>query len=106
MARQDFIPIILRPHTDHPFKWMLFIPPNEVNEVWAVVARATALGDLGTAAKVAPNDGDAAQLICIYTEDFTDLEDIERVLRKLKDLGLFNPRGRPIYYKAGRSIHE
>jgi len=81
---------------------MLFVPSLDVNDVWAVVARATVVGDLGIAAKVAPTDGDNSRnehLICIYTEDFSNIEDVKRVVAKLKDLGCITTRGRAIYYK-------
>ncbi len=82
---------------------MIFCNPAEVNDVWSVVARATANNDLGIAAKVAPDDGQdrKERLICIYTEDFSDMEDVSRVVRKLKDLGVIDSREKPIYYKCG-----
>lgn len=86
---------------------MLFIPPIEVNEVWAIVAKATANNELGIAAKVAPRpegeDRRQDRLICIYTADFRDLEDVGRVVQKLRELKLVEARGRPIYYKPGES---
>ncbi|KAH8661662.1 hypothetical protein BGZ60DRAFT_413637 [Tricladium varicosporioides] len=83
-------------------KWMLFCPPNEINSVWEVVARAVANNELGSAAKVAPDDGNdrKPRLICIYTKDFSDMEDVTRVLVKLKDLGVVDNRGKNIYYKC------
>jgi hypothetical protein len=85
----------------------MFCPSNEVNTVWSVVARHTAEGDLGIAAKVAPdaNDGNA-RLICVYTENFNDMEDVTRVIRKMKDLGLVSSRERPIYYKCGKPCYQ
>ena len=87
-------------------QWLIFCQANEVNDVWSVAARATINNELGHAAKVSPDDGDArrARVICIYTNDFTDLDDIARVVRKLKDLGLVDTRGKPIWYKCGQSI--
>ncbi|MCJ1388975.1 hypothetical protein MMC18_001827 [Xylographa bjoerkii] len=76
-------------------KWMLFPTAADVNRVWGVVARATAAGELGGAAKVATEDGQGervGRLICIYTEDFSDKEDVKRVLLKLVELGLANRR--------------
>jgi len=80
---------------------MLFCNPSEVNEVWAVVARATCNNELGTVAKVAPDNGEPGKvrLICIYTKDFNDLGDVERVVRKMRNLGLVTTSGKPIYYK-------
>jgi hypothetical protein len=71
-----------------------------------MVARATASNELGIAAKVAPASYDNRQprLICVYTKDFTDMNDVTRVLSKLQDIGLVSMRGRPIYYKCGESL--
>ena len=84
---------------------MIFCPPAEVNEVWEIVARATARNELGIAAKVAPKPDDEDprkdRLICIYTTDFRDMDDVGRVLRKLRELRLVEAKGRLIYYKPG-----
>ncbi|KAL8673546.1 MAG: hypothetical protein Q9168_002035 [Polycauliona sp. 1 TL-2023] len=88
-------------------KWMLFPYPEDVNRQWAIVAEATANRELGIAAKVAPDDnkGDRVpRLICVYTKDFSDLDDVKRVLGRLVELGLVKKKGgadnRGIYYKA------
>jgi hypothetical protein len=83
---------------------MIFCHREEINAVWAVVSRGTANNELGIAAKVAPDAGDdrQARLICVYTKDFTDMKDVSRVVHKLKNLGLVETKGRPIYYKCGR----
>lgn len=58
---------------------MLFPGPNSVDAVWNKIARATHAGELGEAAKIATKDNSArAQVICIYTHNFTDLEDVKR----------------------------
>ncbi|KAJ4388162.1 hypothetical protein N0V93_008769 [Gnomoniopsis smithogilvyi] len=86
-------------------KWMLFIEPAYVNDVWATVARATVKNELGIAAKVAPREERGSKkerLICIYTYDFSDKDDVGRVLARMKQLDLVRtgPGRRPIYYKA------
>lgn len=86
-------------------KWMLFPSTNDVDDVWAVVARATAANELGVSAKVAPKDDDegvqgSARLICVYTRDFKDKDDVARVLSRLRELELVRVNGRPIYYKC------
>lgn len=91
-------------------KWMLFPPPDRVNEMWALVANAVAKEELGHAAKVAANDGsgdDNARLICVYTENFADKDDVKRVLETLVGLGLVSNSGdkRAIYYKADCFTH-
>ncbi|KAF4955781.1 hypothetical protein FSARC_11761 [Fusarium sarcochroum] len=88
-------------------KWMLFCSPAEVNDVWEIIAKATANNELGIAAKVAPRpvdeDSRKDRLICVYTSDFADKADVGRVLQKLRELRLVEIRGRPIYYKPGES---
>ncbi|RDW68020.1 hypothetical protein BP6252_09416 [Coleophoma cylindrospora] len=84
-------------------KWMLFVDPEDVNAVWRVVAKAVADNELGAMAKVAPADSEKtreARLICIYTYNFQDKEDVEKILRKMKSLGLIETKGKPIYYKC------
>ncbi|OAA73663.1 Translation Initiation factor eIF- 4e-like domain protein [Cordyceps fumosorosea ARSEF 2679] len=84
-------------------KWMLFCDVLEVNEVWDIVAKATASNELGIAAKVAPraeqDDRRKERLICVYTQDFLDKVDIGRVVKRLKQLGLTDSKTRRIYYK-------
>ncbi|KAL8735630.1 MAG: hypothetical protein Q9166_000799 [cf. Caloplaca sp. 2 TL-2023] len=85
-------------------KWMLFPYPEDVNRHWAVVAEATVNRELGTAAKVAPDNrkGDRVpRLICVYTKDFSDVDDVKRVLERLIELGLVKKKAEQgIYYKA------
>lgn len=87
---------------------MLFCSAQEVNDVWATVAHATAANELGIAAKVAPKplDGDSRRerLVCIYTADFKDKADVGRVLQKLRELKLVENRTRAIYYKPGQFL--
>ncbi|POR36480.1 Uncharacterized protein TPAR_03325 [Tolypocladium paradoxum] len=84
-------------------KWLLFCPPAEVNEMWGLVAKATANNELGIAAKVAPRspleDRRKDRLICVYTADFKDKADVGRVLQRLRELRLVEAKGRLVYYK-------
>jgi hypothetical protein len=90
-------------------KWMLFPSVEHVDDVWAAVAGATVKGKLGIVAKVATNtSAPGGLLICVYTKDFADREDIRRVLVALIDMGLVSKgeRGsRPIYYKCDAYTH-
>lgn len=91
---------------------MLFPSPADVNRVWRLVAEAVVDGRLGDTAKVAPADPpnpfvpapkkQTSRLICVYTKDFSDLEDVKRVLGELIELGLAprNASDGAIYYKA------
>ncbi|KAI0880948.1 DUF1917-domain-containing protein [Annulohypoxylon maeteangense] len=83
-------------------KWMLFCNTFEVNEIWKIIAKATINNELGIGAKVAPRqttDKRTERLICVYTADFSDTQDVKRVAEKLKKLGLVQAHDRPLYYK-------
>lgn len=82
-------------------KWMLFPSVNNVDSIWKTVVTAMDKGKLGDAAKVATDDGSGdVRLICVYTRDFSDKEDVKRVLKTLVETGLVNEESRPIYYKC------
>lgn len=74
-------------------KWMLFIPAEQVDQWWDRVKEATEGGILGIGAKVAtgrPNPratSSETRLICAYTRDWHDRDDVRRVLGALRDLG-------------------
>ncbi|KAF3046757.1 hypothetical protein E8E11_005854 [Didymella keratinophila] len=80
-------------------KWMLFPMEPEVNRTWKTVVEAVITDRLGPTAKVASDEGKDERLICVYTKDFRDKDDILRVLRELEDLGLLG-QDRSIYYKS------
>ena len=90
---------------------MLFPAVEDVDYVWSQIAKGTAEAELGVAAKVAAageeeeTDGGRRRLICVYTKDFGDREDVKRVLVGLKRMGLLRGEdggeGRGIYYKCG-----
>ncbi|KAF1919379.1 hypothetical protein BDU57DRAFT_585560 [Ampelomyces quisqualis] len=81
-------------------KWMLFPKLEEVNGVWSKVVEGVINNHLGPTAKVAPDEGKPGdRLICIYTKDYRDEEDVLRVLQELEMMGLL-PSGRSIYYKS------
>lgn len=55
------------------------------------------MAKVATECKAGSND----RLICIYTEDFTDVVDVRKQLETMADLHLVQRQGgRPIYYKA------
>ncbi|KAH6844891.1 hypothetical protein B0I37DRAFT_170661 [Chaetomium sp. MPI-CAGE-AT-0009] len=82
-------------------KWMLFPESEHVDEVWAKIATATANNELGIAAKVEPRvQAKKDRLVCVYTSDFRDKDDVARVLNRMRELELVRPSGRQIYYKS------
>lgn len=87
---------------------MIFCDPNDVDVVWGTVARATANGELGIAAKVAPCPPEAIpgreRLICVYTRDFRDRQDVGRVIQRLRELRLVETTNKRLYYKPGMPL--
>jgi len=81
------------PPTDRTGKWLLFVPFSEVDEVWCRIRQATESGLLGEASKVStarpnPNARDPSmKVVCIYTCDHEDEEDVMRVREELRRLG-------------------
>ncbi|KAJ5154492.1 Protein of unknown function DUF1917 [Penicillium coprophilum] len=89
-------------------KWMLFPTVDRVDEFWEIVVRAMEKGELGDAAKVATDDGSGSgqsRLICVYTPDFGDVEDVKRVVSRLVDIGLVGKGPRGVYYKSDAFTH-
>ncbi|KAK2613118.1 hypothetical protein N8I77_000047 [Diaporthe amygdali] len=85
-------------------KWIIFPSPEHCNDVWAKVAHATASGELGIAAKISPREEpDRHRLVCVYTRDFNDTDDVARVLKRLKELDLV--RQKQICYKTDAFAH-
>ena len=61
---------------------MLFVKLEDLRGAWEKVVDGTINNRLGPVAKVATDAGTQAdRLICIYTKDFRDTQDVLRVLR-------------------------
>jgi hypothetical protein len=90
--------------TEKSGKWLVFVPVSQVDEVWTKIREATEDGRLGESAKVAtskpnPNASDLSKkVICVYTYDWTDEEDVQRIRDELRALGIVSK----IPYKTDR----
>lgn len=75
-------------------KWLWFPPLCLLDTSWESVRTATHDGLLGYRSKAATlintrsGSDDTRRPICIYTNDWRDLEDVERILAALRDLGI------------------
>ena len=83
---------------------MLFPTLDDVPRYWYKVAEATADNRLGIGAKISTglDDDRKERLICVYTKDFSDMDDIRRVLQTLVGL---DSRGRPRTILQVRRLH-
>jgi hypothetical protein len=79
--------------TENCGKWLLFSPIAEIDAAWKVIKTATENGVLGSSSKVAtakpnPNATDNdTKVICVYTYDCFDMEDVMRIREELRNLG-------------------
>lgn len=93
--------------TERCGKWLLFVPVAEVDSAWAKIQVATEEGRLGSSAKVAtsrPNrnaKNPNKRVICVYTYDWTDVEDVRRIREELRRLGFTTK----IPYKADEDTY-
>ncbi|KAJ5652043.1 hypothetical protein N7507_009469 [Penicillium longicatenatum] len=84
-------------------KWMLFPSVGDVDSTWKTLVTALDNGTIHADAKVAADDESGSgqsRLICVFTQDFEDKEDVKEVLLNMKAQGLFEPSKGPIFYKC------
>ena len=78
-------------------KWLIYSSPKSVNNVWKTVAAAYISNELGINIKVSASSqaGSGEHVICVYTRNYLDVADVERVREKLRSLGFT----RRLFYK-------
>ncbi|TKA80483.1 hypothetical protein B0A55_02312 [Friedmanniomyces simplex] len=82
-------------------KWILFPSEADVARVWRLVAEATSQGKLGHTSKVATHEPlESYRVICVYTYNFADTDEVRNVLNGLLNLDLVSRDGKAIYYKC------
>jgi len=92
------------PHSENGGKWLIFVPIERIDKVWFKIKFATEEGRLGEISKVAttkdnPNAANSnIKVICVYTYDWMDEEDVMRIRHELRQLGII----RKIPYKADK----
>lgn len=81
-------------HSERAGKWLIFIPIKDLDDTWERIRIATENGYLGASSKTAtakPNQNAVTQnqkVICVYTYDWTDRQDVMRIRDKLRQLGI------------------
>ena len=70
-------------------KWLVFRPRDQIDDVWVMIEDGTRKELLGIASKVSTlQQGKMRHVICVYTYNYLDEEDVFRVREKLRDLGI------------------
>lgn len=92
-------------------KWLIFDEPDIIDEYWKVISKDLQLGNLGPSVKVASakininaND-DSTRVICVYTEDFSYKEYVERIKDRIRSLGINNKLIYKLYENVGLYSH-
>lgn len=76
-------------------KWLIFVKVAKIDHWWEQIHQATQEGRLGIYSRVstqrrfeAYRSKDRSYLICVYTQNAQDKEDVYRVRRALWDMGI------------------
>ena len=89
-------------------KWLIFIKFTNVDMVWEKIKTATEKGLLGESAKVSTAaihpfaSKPDLKVICVYTYDYTDKDDVMTIRDELRKLGVINK----IPYKTDSATHQ
>jgi hypothetical protein len=68
-------------------KWLIYVQKEDADSIWDRIARATAHGKLGCGSKISPVGyiQQPTTVICVYVKDSTDKQEVQRVLKVLRD---------------------
>jgi hypothetical protein len=81
-------------------KWMLFIHPAKVNQVWNKIKIGIKDAELSSSKVTTSNPKKSAlHAIMVYTKDYTDINDVVRVLDYLEKSDI-KPKNKNIRYKT------
>jgi hypothetical protein len=89
-------------------KWLVFITKENIDTVWRKIKEATENGFLGDYSKVSAgkenpfNEDKNKFVICVYTYDSTDVEDVKQIRARLRTLGITFK----IRYKTDKATRE
>ncbi|MDP3698474.1 MAG: DUF1917 domain-containing protein [Nanoarchaeota archaeon] len=95
--------------TKNSGKWLVFTYTKDLDKTWQKITKATEKGELGIAAKSAtsksnPNaSNEDTRVICVYTYDSEDKNDVARIAWRLYELEI-NPR--VLNYKKDNATFE
>ncbi|KAG7442344.1 uncharacterized protein BT62DRAFT_922752 [Guyanagaster necrorhizus] len=74
-------------------KWLLFSDSTALGELWENVVRLVCLTRRKGCVKVSPNKGYDRYVICVYVDDYTDLDDVNDLRDSLRKIGVTWPIG-------------
>jgi len=70
-------------------KWLVFVDAEHRNSIWSLITTLLQCGKLGDTAKISKqNTINGNSVICVYTYDYDDIEDKERIKNELLNIGI------------------
>jgi hypothetical protein len=74
-------------------KWLIFVQPDQTDDIWKKIRDLTWQNELGIMAKVStakknPDSRDERRVIYVYTADWEDEGEVMRVREKLRSIGV------------------
>lgn len=92
--------------TERSGKWLIWLSSETIDRYWTKIKQAVEGGKLGDAAKVSTAGSLSMKhpryVMCVYTYDYEDRDDVMRIRQVLRDLGI----RREIPYKADEDTHR
>lgn len=83
---------------EHPLrsgKWLIFLKSSIIDRYWPRIRDAVIAGKLGDCAKVSTAGSaalrDGRHVICVYTYDYEDKDDVMRIRQELRECGILYP---------------
>lgn len=79
--------------TERSGKWLIYTSFKNLDQTWKVIAAETAAGRLGISAKAATDKPNGLaknpwiKVICVYTYDSSDTQDVMRIRLRLREIG-------------------
>jgi hypothetical protein len=79
-------------------KWLIFVQPDQVDEIWKNIRDLTWQNELGISAKVStakknPDSRDDRKVLYVYTADWEKEEEVMKVREKLRSIGIVDRIG-------------
>ena len=99
---------VWKTQTNQSGKWLIFCPIDTIDEMWTIIREATIKGKLGNVSKVStkrpnPNSQNKnTKVICVYTYDSNDIDDVMEIRKQLSDLGFTQQ----LIYKTDQTTRE
>ena len=101
-ASHDDICHCYDPELDYSGKWLLYVRLDELDAAWELIRQSTESGRLGTQSKTstAKTRGNY-KVVCVYTRDCREIEDVRRVVNMLRKLGFLER----LFYKENAATY-